>query len=95
MPKFEEWDYASVDLADNSTAIAAAPVLLKGWEVTTAASAHACPIKDGSNTITVVPASSAVGAFRDFLEPIRMDSLTVDPDDSATGNITVFYRLRT
>lgn len=88
-----ECDYAAVDVANNSTTIYTGPCLYYGAIVTTALSAHALPILDGSTTIDSFAASSAVGSFHGLTHGVRCDtSLIVDPNDAATGNITVFYR---
>lgn len=87
-----ECDYRAVDVADNSTAISTGPCLYFGAIVTTALSAHALPIMDGSTTVDSFAASSAVGTAHLLQHGVRCSALTVDPNDAATGNITVFYR---
>jgi hypothetical protein len=60
--------------------------------VHTVLSAHACPIKDNTTTIASLAASSAVGTTLNFETGIPFaTSLIVDPDDAATGTITVIY----
>lgn len=88
-----EWFYASVDLANDVTTITTAPCLLGGYEVTTALSANACPITDAGTSVLSIPASSAVGAFRELLHPIRTSNLIVDPDNAGTGVVTILYRI--
>jgi hypothetical protein len=88
-----EWFYASVDLSNDVTTITSVPCLIAGWEVTTVLSAQPCPIMDGATAVLAVPASSVVGAFRELRRPIRTSSnLIVDPDNAATGVITLAYR---
>lgn len=88
-----EWKYASVDLATDSTTILSKSALVFGWEVTTVLSANACPIKDDTVTVITVPASSAVGASHFVEGGVRFEtSLIVDPDNAATGTLTVYYR---
>lgn len=88
-----EWYYSSVDLANDLTTIASVPCLIGGYEVTTVLSAQPCPIKDSSATVLSIPASSAVGAFRELRRPIRTTTnLVVDPDNAATGIVTIVYR---
>ena len=88
-----ECDYAAVNVADNSTTVYNGPCLYFGACVTTALSAHALPVMDGANTIDSYAASAAVGTSHIFLHGVRCNtSLVVDPNDAATGNITVFYR---
>ncbi len=85
-------EYSIVDVSDNSTTVYTGPCLLYGIYVNTVLSAHACPIKDGTTTIVTLPASYVVGAYMPF-PGIRFDtSLIVDPNDAATGSITVVYR---
>lgn len=88
-----EWFYASVDLANDATTITHVPCLIGGWDVTTVLSANACPIMDAAVTVLAIPASSAVGAFRELRRPIRTGTnLIVDPDNAATGVVTISYR---
>lgn len=89
-----EWRYASVDLSNDVTTITAVPCLVGGAIVTTALSAHACPIQDATTPVLTLPASSAVGTMISF-DPngVRFEtSLVVDPDNAATGVISVFYK---
>jgi len=82
----------AVNIADNSTVITAKPAKLVGAYVTTALSAHAVPIKSGSTTIVALPASAAVGANYNFFEAECPEGITVDPDDSGTGGITLMWK---
>lgn len=88
----QECDYAVVNVADDSTTIYTGKCIYYGAAVTTALSAHALPIMDGSNTIDSFAASSAVGVVHSWPGIVCLTSLVVDPNNSATGNITVFYR---
>lgn len=84
--------YAVVNVADNSTTVYNGPALLFGVYVNTALSAHALPIVDGSTTVVSIAASAAVGTNITF-PGIRFEtSLIVDPNDAATGSVTVAYR---
>ena len=91
-----EWKHASVDLGANITTIEAVPCLFKGYAVTSVTSAHVCLIQDSTTPIVAIPASSAAGAKDLFDEGVRFEtSLIVDPDDAATGTVSIFYvRLR-
>ena len=92
-PVPDEWFYASVDLSADTTTVAAFPCLVKGWEITTTMSAHICLLKDGSTTVAAIPASTTAGTGVDYLGSRRYEtSLVVDPDNAATGVITVYYR---
>lgn len=83
--------YSVVDVSNNSTTVYNGPALLFGIYVNTVLSAHALPIKDGSTTVVSLAASSAVGTNPSF-PGIRFEtSLVVDPDDAATGSVTVAY----
>lgn len=87
-----ECDYAAVNVADNSTTVYNGPCMYFGAAVTTALSAHALPIMDGSTTIDSFAASAAVGTVHSWPGIRCNTSLVVDPNDAGTGNITVFYR---
>jgi hypothetical protein len=88
-----ECDYAVVNVATDSTTVYTGPCIYYGAVVTTVLSAHALPILDGANTIDSFAASAAVGTYHPFNHGVRCaTSLIVDPNDAATGNITVLYR---
>ncbi len=85
-------DYAVVPVADNSTTVYTGPVMLYGVYINVVLSGQVLLIKDGTTTVITIPASAAAGTH--FPIPgIRFEtSLIVDPDDSATGNVTVAFR---
>ncbi len=86
-------EYVVVPVADNVTVVTTTPTVLFGVYVNTVLSAHVLPIADGTTNVISVPASSAVGFNRTFLDGIRLENgLTVNPDDAATGSVTVAYR---
>lgn len=88
-----ESDYAIVVVDDNSTTVFTGPCIVYGVYVNTVLSAHACPIQDGTTAVITLPASLAAGTNLIFPSGIRFNtSLIVDPNDSATGNITITYR---
>jgi hypothetical protein len=88
-----ECDYSVVDVGNNSTTVYTGACIYYGSVVTTVLSAHALPIQDGSTVIDSYAASAAVGSSHLFNHGVRCaTSLVVDPDDAATGRITVFYR---
>ncbi len=88
-----ECDYSAVNVATDSTTVYNGPCIYYGAIVTTALSAHALPIQDGTTAIDSFAASSAVGTYHGFNHGVKCaTSLVVDPNDAATGNITVFYR---
>ena len=88
----EECEYTVVDVATNSTTVHDGPAILFGVYVNTVLSAQACPIEDDTTAIITLVASLAAGSNLNF-PGIRFDtSLIIDPDDAATGNITVMWR---
>jgi len=88
----EESEYAVVSVADNTTTVHDGPAILFGVYVNTVLSAHALPIEDGSTTVVSIAASAAVGTNTTF-PGIRFDtSLIVNPNDAATGSVTVAFR---
>jgi hypothetical protein len=88
-----ECDYLVVDVATDSTTVYTGPCIYYGAAVTTVLSAHALPIQDGSNVIDSFAASSAVGTVHAWTHGVRCSTgILVDPDNSGTGRITVFYR---
>lgn len=88
----EECEYTVVDVSDNSTTVYTGPCNLYGLYVNTALSAHAMPVKDGTVTVVSLAASSAIGVNPQFPGVHFETSLIVDPDDSATGSVTVAWR---
>ena len=88
-----ECDYVAVNVADDTTTVYSGPCIYYGATVTTALSAHALPVLDGSTPIDAFAASAAVGTNHNFASGVKCyTSLIVDPDNSGTGNITVYYR---
>lgn len=86
-----EWMKARVDLATDLTTIANVPCLVKGAYINTQLSDHACEVKDGSSNAYTIPANAAPGNAYAF-GPARYEtSLIVDPDNAATGSITIDY----
>lgn len=88
-----ECDYAVVDVANDSTTVYSGPCIYYGAVVTTALSAQALPIQDGTAVIDSFAASSAVGTAHIWTHGLRCaTSLVVDPNDAGSGRITVAYR---
>src|SRR5262245_41707472 len=84
--------YSVVDVADNSTTVSSAGVILYGIFVNTALSAHVLPILDGAATVLSLAASAAAGTNLWFDEGIPFPtSLIVDPNDAGTGSITLVW----
>ena len=88
-----ECEYATVDVADNSTTVVSGPCVFYGAIVTTALSAHVLPIQDNTSPIAAFAASAAAGTAVLLPNGVRcVTSLVLDPNDAATGNVTVFFR---
>lgn len=85
---------AVVDLSTNSTTITSGPALLRGVRINTATSAQACPIKNGASGSDTfpIPASSSAGIWYECGDTRMENGIVVDPDDSATGIITVSWK---
>lgn len=87
-----EWVHTSVALATNLTTIATSPVLYAGVVVTSVMSAHALLITDGSTVVDAVPATSAAGTNTFSQVPVMMSALYIDPNDAATGTVSVRWK---
>ena len=74
------------------TTIHDGPALLFGVFVNTVLSAHTVVFKDGTTAKITLPASLAAGTSTNCYGARFETSLVIDPDDSSTGNVTVFYR---
>jgi len=89
---FEESDYTVVDVATDSTTVSSRPALLFGVYINTVLSAHTLLLTDAGTTVITIPASAAAGSMYNF-PGIRFNTtLIVDPNDAATGNVTVAWR---
>lgn len=85
--------YLAVDASANSTTVYSGPCIYYGATVTTALSAQVCPIQDNATVIDAFAASAAAGTQSRPACGIRCEtSLVVNPDDAATGNLTVYYK---
>ncbi|MGE0451840.1 MAG: hypothetical protein AB7Q29_19870 [Vicinamibacterales bacterium] len=90
---YEDWNGDAVDLATDSTTVSPVPARLGCIVVTAALSAHDFPIKDGTTTKCVVPASAQVGTTWCGCKGTRFDvNLTADPNDAATGTAILQWR---
>lgn len=81
-----------VNVATDSTTVHNGGAVLLGVYVNTGLSAHALPIKDGITTLVTIPASAAAGSHYSFPAIKFRSSLVVDPDDAATGIVTLAWR---
>lgn len=85
--------YSAVDASANTTTVYNGPCIYYGATVTTALSAQVCPIQDNATVIDAFVASAAAGTQSRPACGIRCEtSLVVNPDDAATGNLTVYYK---
>lgn len=82
-----------VDLSVDSTTVSSAPAILVGVYVNTALSAHACSLESNGAALITLVASLAAGQNLQFWEGVIFPStLVVNPDNAATGSITVFWK---
>ena len=91
------WAPTAVDLATDTTTVSTTPVVVKGVYINTVLSAQPCNINNGSTTIFIIEASKAAGSVIDFAgdDGVLFDtSLIIDPDNAATGNLTILYKDR-
>ena len=85
-------DYKVVAVDVDTTTVYTGPVMVYGVYINTVLSGQVVLLKDGATTVITIPASASAGDHFHF-PGIRFEiSLIVDPDDSATGNITVAFR---
>ncbi len=85
---------AIVDISDNDTEVYGSPAQLVGVHVHTTLSAHDCPIKDGGTSgdeLFNIPASTLAGTWLEGGNMRYSTTLHVDPNDAATGQVTVVY----
>lgn len=87
-----EFDYSVVNVADNSTTVHDGLCLLRGIYVNTTLSANDLPILDGATTVFTIPGATLSGTWIPFGDVQFTTSLIVDPNDAATGSITVIYK---
>jgi hypothetical protein len=91
MDLYSDIRYTVVNVADDSTTISATPAIFFSIHVNTVLSAQALPVLDGANTICSLAASSAVGTNLVTRGIPCLTSLIVNPNDSATGSVTVVW----
>lgn len=89
----QECLYSAVDASADSTTVYNGPCLYFGAAITTALSAQVLLIQDNAAVIDAFAASAAAGTVHAFSAGIRCEtSLVCNPDNAATGNITIYYR---
>jgi hypothetical protein len=85
--------YAVVNVADDITVVRTGRTVVYAVCVNTTLSAHVLPIMDGATTVFSLPASAVAGTVISFPTGITFEtSLVVDPNNVATGSVTVIYR---
>ena len=85
---------SSQDLSNNDTEVYGGSCCLIGVHVHTTLSAHDCPLKDGGTSGTElfnIPASTVAGTWLEAGGMYFSSTLHIDPNDSATGQVTVVY----
>jgi hypothetical protein len=88
------WTYTSVDLTANSTTVYTGECYVKAIHVSVGVSATLTLIKDDTTTVFGLASAAPAGTTL-FLGDTGVKfatSLIVDPDDAATGTITVIWR---
>lgn len=87
----EGTDYVVIDVANNSTTVVNGAGRVYGIWVNTQLSNHTCPIEDGGTAVITLPAELSAGVYRDYPGIAFNSTLTVNPNDAASGNFTLFY----
>jgi hypothetical protein len=89
----EEWEHTVVSCLSAATyTVSPIPVLLKGFYVNTAMSAHQAEIRDGVTSVIKTPASMAQGDVVDVDGLMFHTNCVVVCAAGQTGNITVIYK---
>jgi len=89
---YQTCDSVVVDVATDTTTVYLGKGALMGYVVNTALSAHVNVFADDTTTLFSTVASQAAGSYV-LLPGIRFyTSLVFNPNDSATGNVTIFYK---
>lgn len=86
-----EFDYNVVDLSVDSTTVSTRMSMIRGVYINVDVSA-ATIIKDGTTSVFTLPAAAAAGQYIDFGDAVFKSGIVVDPDNAATGSITVVYK---
>ena len=84
--------YKVIDTSDNTNTALNAPGYIYGVSINTTLSAHTVVIKDATAALLTIPASTAAGTNFQLFGVYCATSIIVDPDDSSTGSLTIFYR---
>lgn len=88
----DECDMATVSVSDDTTTVFTGPCIVYGVYVDTVLSPHVLVIQDGSTPVLKIPASTAAGTFIEFPGIQFNTSLIVNPNDAASGVISIDYR---
>lgn len=83
--------YSVQDVATNGpTDVVDGKTILRGIMVNTAIATAGCVIKDGTTAVFTLPSGTAAG-WIPCGDAFFLTKLVIDPDDSATGNVTLVY----
>ena len=88
---------AVVDVSDNDTVVHTGAGRLLGYFINTVLSAHVLPIQDDRAIIITLGSAAAISTEFRWIGPPGVGveyttSLKVDPNDAASGSITLFYQ---
>jgi len=88
----EGWEYSVVDLSDNTTVVYTGRCMLRRLIITTVMSAHAILVEDTGTNVSGLAASGAVGTNQDCGDLLCLTGITVTPNASSTGIMTVVFK---
>lgn len=89
MPEFL---YYVVDVSDNSTEVYGSPGVVRGIYVNATITGGDFVLKDGSTTVFTIPENTPAGTPIPLFDTMFRTSIQADPDDDATGSVTVIYK---
>ncbi len=88
----EGWEYSDVDLSDNTTLVYTGRCLLRSLHITVVMSAHTIVVEDTGTAVVGLAASSAVGTNQNCGDLLCLTGITVTPNASSTGKMTVVFK---
>lgn len=88
----EGWLYSDVDLSDNTTVVYTGRCMLRSLHITVVMSAHTITVDDTGTPVVGLPASGAVGTNQNCGDLLCLTGITVTPNASSTGKMTVVYK---
>ena len=81
-----------VDLSDDSTTVYTGSGVIRGFYVNTTISNHTTDVDDDTTNLLTIAAQTPAGTWTPVGDIEFLTSLIVDPDNAATGSITVVYK---